>query len=210
MSKKIFIMGDSYSTYRGWNPEGYLYYYSDEREVEPIVIGVEKTWWSNLAREMDYELLMNDSYSGSTICNTRYEGEYCPETSFIGRLDRYIADGYFSANNPDMFFVFGGTNDSWADAPLGELMYSDWSTDDLRKVLPAFCYLLHRITEISKGARCVVILNTELKQIIVEEYHKACEKYGAECIELIDIEKINGHPSIKGMQQISQQIQKYL
>ena len=89
-------------------------------------------------------------------------------------------------------------------------MYSDWSTDDLRKVLPAFCYLLHRITEISKGARCVVILNTELKQIIVEEYHKACEKYGAECIELIDIEKINGHPSIKGMQQISQQIQKYL
>ena len=42
----VFIMGDSYSTYRGYIPEGYYFYYSDERKENPIVKGVEKTWWN--------------------------------------------------------------------------------------------------------------------------------------------------------------------
>lgn len=43
MKNNILIMGDSYSTYDGYIPKGYHFYYSDERNEEPIVNGVEKT-----------------------------------------------------------------------------------------------------------------------------------------------------------------------
>ena len=51
MKNNVFIMGDSYSTYEGYIPEGYHFYYSDERKEKPIVKGVEKTWWKILANE---------------------------------------------------------------------------------------------------------------------------------------------------------------
>jgi len=66
----VFIMGDSYSTYKGYIPEGYSFYYSDERTETPIVKGVEKTWWNILANENNLNIILNDSFSGSTICNT--------------------------------------------------------------------------------------------------------------------------------------------
>lgn len=37
----VFIMGDSYSTYEGYIPKGYHFYYSDERKEKPIVNGVK-------------------------------------------------------------------------------------------------------------------------------------------------------------------------
>lgn len=36
--------------------------------------------------------------------------------------------------------MFGGTNDSWANAPLGKLKYSGWHEEDLFNVLPAISY----------------------------------------------------------------------
>lgn len=39
-------MGDSYSTYEGYIPQGYHFYYSDKRTEKPIIRGVEKTWWN--------------------------------------------------------------------------------------------------------------------------------------------------------------------
>ena len=42
MKNNVFIMGDSYSTYKGYIPEGYHFYYGDERKDSPIVKGVEK------------------------------------------------------------------------------------------------------------------------------------------------------------------------
>ena len=45
MKREWFIMGDSFSTYAGYNPDGYRSFYGDERVEAPIVGGVEKTWW---------------------------------------------------------------------------------------------------------------------------------------------------------------------
>ena len=52
--KNVMIMGDSYSTYGGYIPEGYNTYYSDERAAAPVVKGVEKTWWSLAAKEPNF------------------------------------------------------------------------------------------------------------------------------------------------------------
>ncbi len=34
-------------------------------------------------------------------------------------MKNYIENGYFNKNKIDTIFVFGGTNDGWANSPLG-------------------------------------------------------------------------------------------
>ena len=97
MKNNIFIMGDSYSTYKGYNPEGYHVYYSDERTAAPVVSGAEKTWWKIFEKENNLNIVLNDSFSGSTICNTVREA-LTVESSFVSRIDRYISESFFTEN----------------------------------------------------------------------------------------------------------------
>ena len=203
----VFIMGDSYSTYDGYIPKEYHFYYSDERKDDPIVNGVEKTWWNMLAKENNLDIILNDSFSGSTICNTVREA-LSVESSFISRIDRYINENFFAENNINTMFIFGGTNDSWIDSPIGELKYSDWTADDLKCVLPAFCYLLDKAKKVVEDI--IVIINTDLKQEISKGFKQACEKNNVICLCLKEIDKENGHPTELGMKQISEQVAECL
>jgi len=205
--KNIFIMGDSYSTYEGHIPVGYHFYYSDGRREKPIVKGAENTWWGLLAKENDLNVVMNDSFSGSTVCNTVREG-LSVKSSFISRMDTYIEQNFFIKNNVDTVLIFGGTNDSWIDAPVGDLKYSDWTADDLKCVLPAFCYLIDKAKKAAENI--IVIVNSELKEAITCGFIEACEKSKVCCLHLKDIDKENGHPTELGMQQIAKQAAKCL
>ena len=169
----VFIMGDSYSTYEGYIPEGNDFYYSDERKVAPIVKGVEKTWWNILAKENNLEVILNDSFSGSTICNTVLEN-LSVESSFVSRIDKYIDKKLFAENKINTMFIFGGTNDSWTDAPIGNLKYSEWTVDELKCVLPAFCYLIDTARKVVEDI--VVIINTDLKKEIADGFVEVCKK----------------------------------
>lgn len=205
MKNNTFIMGDSYSTYEGYIPEGYRFYYSDGRDAAPIVKGVEKTWWNILAKENNLNIVINDSYSGSTICNTVREGLPL-SSSFVNRMDKYISENFFTENKIDTMLIFGGTNDSWTDAPLGDIKYSDWTADDLMCVLPAFCYLIDSAKKVVENI--VVILNTNLKEELANGFMQACNKNNVKCLQLEEIDKENGHPTELGMKQISEQIKK--
>lgn len=203
----VFIMGDSYSTYEGYIPKGYDFYYSDKRKVNPVVNGVEKTWWNMLANENNLNIILNDSFSGSTICNTVRE-TLPVESSFVSRIDKYITEKVFTENKINTMFIFGGTNDSWIDAPVGNLKYSDWTVDELKCVLPAFCYLINRAKKVVENV--IVIINTDLKQEIAKGFIEACEKIEVGYLYLKEIDKENGHPTELGMKQISEQVMEYL
>lgn len=201
-------MGDSYSTYEGYIPKEYHFYYSNERqENRPFVKDVEKTWWHMLAEENDFNIILNDSFSGSTICNTVREN-YSVESSFLSRIDRYTNENFFLKNNINTMFIFGGTNDSWIDAPVGNLKYSDWTADELKCVLPAFCYLINRAKEVVEDV--IVIINTDLKQEITKGFVEACEKNKIKYLCLKEIDKESGHPTELGMKQISKQVTECL
>jgi len=201
--KNVFIIGDSYSTYKGYIPEGYSCYYSDERTDNPVVKGVEKTWWGILAKENNLNIVKNDSFSGSTICNTVRE-TLTVESSFISRMDKYIAEGFFDENKIDTMLIFGGTNDSWIDAPIGSLKYSDQNAEDLKCVLPAFCYLVERAKTVAEAV--IVVINTDLKPEIAEGIISACTENGIGYVKLLEIDKECGHPTELGMKQIAQQV----
>ena len=70
--KTVAILGDSYSTFDGYIPEGNACWYFTTPQGENDVVAVEQTWWHQFCREGGYELVLNESYSGATVCNTGY------------------------------------------------------------------------------------------------------------------------------------------
>lgn len=207
----LLILADSYGTFKGYIPEGYaswyLEEYPEERKDQTDVNKVEQTWWFQLIHEVKCNLLLNCSYSGSTICNTGYDGKDFSYMSFITRLDELIEKDFFKENKVDTMIVSAGTNDSWADAPLGELKYSDWTKEDLYKVFPAIGYMFERINSevIKTGTRVICLVNTqEIKSEITECLKSACNKYNIEVIELKKVDKIVQHPNIQGMKEIKE------
>ena len=214
----IFILGDSYSTFEGHIPEGFDAYYlasgpaykCQKGELdEGDVFQVNETWWYDLCNE-NGNLLRNCSWSGTTICNTGYNQSDNSKCSFIARFDNLAEEGYLEKNKVDTLFLFGGTNDSWAGSPIGELKYDDYTKEDLYSALPAFGYLMESFKKYLKGTKIYCIINTELKEEITDAYKEACKKYGVDVIELQNIDKQHGHPTILGMKQIKEQVLGYI
>ena len=100
----ILIIGDSYSTFEGCVPNGNsVWYFSNENLEQTDVCNKEQTWWWQLLNETDSKLILNESFSGSTVCNT--ERPTIPHTSFVYRLNNLIEGGFFKENQIDTVFV---------------------------------------------------------------------------------------------------------
>ena len=110
----------------------------------------------------------------------------------------------------DFVFVFGGTNDSWCGATLGEIKLSDWEENDLFKVLPAICYFAYTLKKDLPNVEIVFVINTELKEEIVNCIEIASKVYNFKVVRLENITKENGHPTTQGMVEISKQVIKAL
>jgi len=201
----LSILGDSYSTYKGWIPKDYAAWYADSGTSEPNdVCCVEQTWWHMLCEEKNFKLLQNCSYSGSTVCSTGYVPFIAPRISFIRRMGREL--GPEQPLKAEVLIVFGATNDFWAGSPLGSFQYANWTKEDLKSFTPAFCYMMEKLKEWNPDTVIYNVVNddisAQMKQIIAE----VCEYYHITNIELYDIEKENGHPNQIGMRQIMEQI----
>ncbi len=207
MSNNVLIFGDSYSTFEGYIPKGYAPYYTVVDDRGSGVKKVSDTWWHKLITETNSELVLNNSWSGSTICYTGYNNNDCSETSsFIYRLNKLKADGFFEENRIDTVFIFGGTNDSWANAPLGEEKYDSFEKSDLYSVRPAICYFLKLAKETFPSAEIYCLINTEIKDEIIDCLKNASAHYGVKGIAFDIIDKVCGHPTAKGMDDIKNQI----
>lgn len=203
----IMIIGDSYSTYEGHIPEGYDVYYSGHRNLEPDIYDVKDTWWGRLLSATGASLVRNDSWSGSTIGYTGYENSDCSHSSsFIYRFEKLLGEGFFEKNRVDTLFVFGGTNDSWSDAPLGEPKYDGIEERELYCVLPAIAHFAKRLSEVLRETKIVFIGNCDIKREITDAQRFVCEHYGLTYIPLSGIDKVNGHPTEQGMAEICEQV----
>ena len=209
---KVGILGDSYSTYKGYIPEGNAIWYGlngdGSNAAQNNLYSVTQTWWYSLIEETDSELVLNESYSGSAIAYKGYGSlEGSKKSSYIVRAQK----SFSGANKPqlDTIFIFGGLNDQWSGTSLGEIKYSDWTEKDLESTLPAFCYLLDMLKKEYPNARIVNITCDELNVSIKSGMTAACLKYNVDNIVLSGISKENGHPNISGMEEIKKQIKKF-
>ena len=202
--KKVSILGDSYSTFKGWVPEKNIAWYMPvPKEGRPTdVTEVDQTWWKIFIDKNGYQLEKNNSYSGSTICNTGYGRKDYTDQSFVTRLT--------DIGNPDLIFVFGGTNDSFADSPLGEYIWKDWTKKELFQYRPATAYMLSELKRLHPNAEIWFIIGDDMKPQYAESSRLICEHYNVPVLELKDIQKMSIHPDQKGMLQIVDQLEQAL
>jgi lysophospholipase L1-like esterase len=195
----VSILGDSYSTFKGYVvPDTNYVWYPQEKAENNDVQDVRQLWWHQMIREHGYRLCQNNSFSGATICHTGYKGDDYSDRSFCTRL-RYLG-------SPDVILVFGGTNDSWAKSPIGDFQYGNWQKSDLYHFRPAMAYLLANLQNYYPGTEVYVIINTELSEEVTSSMKTICDHYNVKYIQLVDIEKQWGHPSQKGMKAIADQV----
>jgi lysophospholipase L1-like esterase len=205
MANNLLIFGDSYSTFEGYIPEGYAIYYH-EGHSNTDVTKVTETWWHQVAKEADLNLVLNNSWSGSTIGYTGYNNaDNSKSSSFVYRLNQLVENGFFQKNRIDTVFVFGGTNDSCANGPLGEL-----DGTDLYCVLPAISLFFDNLRKTLPNADIYCLINTHLKPEVSAALKTVSERHGITPIAFEHIEKQNGHPTIKGMQEIKEDVLKAL
>lgn len=200
--KKVSILGDSYSTFGGFmSPATNLCWYNGpdggngkQNDVEKV----EQTWWHLLIAQKGYTLERNNSYSGSTVCCTGYRKDDFSDRAFITRI--------CNLGNPDIIFVFGGTNDSWAKVPVGEFQYAHWNKASLFSFRPAFAYLMHHLKELYPQAIIYNIVNSGLSPAVTASMEEICRHYAVRNILLHDVDKQHGHPSVQGMKSICEQV----
>lgn len=199
----VSILGDSYSTFEGYlTPDTMdIWYFEGAQDARRTdVKNVSETWWMQLIKKKNWKLEVNNSWSGSTICYTGYRDEDYSRRSFITRVP--------ALGSPDIILIFGGTNDSWANAPIGEFKYSDWRRADLHTFRPAMACMLAKIKERYPTAEVYVISNDGLKPEITGSMEQICKHYDVPMIQLHDISKTAGHPNVQGMRQIAEQLDR--
>ena len=195
----ISILGDSYSTFKGYVvPDTNYVWYPQEKAENNDVQDVRQLWWQQLIRRKGYRLCQNNSFSGATICHTGYDGADYSDRSYCTRL--------WHLGSPDVIFVFGGTNDTWAKSPVGDFKYGGWTASDLYQFRPAMAYVLAHLQNRYPGAEVYVIINDILSEDITVSMKTICDHYQVPYIQLHDIDKQWGHPSQKGMRQIAEQV----
>ena len=201
---RVSILGDSYSTFEGCVSPKFneVWYFKDAKLDMTDLTDASQTWWSLLLEDDRYELEKNNSYSGSTICTTGYDGADFSDRSFISR--------FHNLGNPDLILIFGATNDSWANAPLGEFKWEGWTEEDLKSFRPALAYLLDNMTSLYPESRFLYIVNDGLKEEVTTSILEACDRYKVPYLQLKDIDKSYGHPNIHGMRQIADQLKSFL
>ncbi len=209
--KTISILGDSYSTYCGWVPSDYNYWYDDNgNECENDMTSVEQTWWRLLCKEMNLVMLSNCSSSGSTVCNTGYDATDASTTSFIYRMKRELGETRGLEEQPDVILVFGGTNDFWAGSPIGTEQYDNWDEASLKQFAPALAYMFDYLRTWNPKSKIYSIVNDEITNECRDVMNRVAKHYGIEQIMLHDIAKDNGHPNVSGMREIANQVRNAL
>lgn len=109
MERLISVMGDSISTFSGWEPPGYAVYFDEQRAGAAGLRSADDTWWAQVARRLGARVLANASYSGSMVAGAGFPAGLSRERSAAlrGPLGEVPTD----------VLVFMGTNDyGWGSA----------------------------------------------------------------------------------------------
>lgn len=202
--KNISILGDSYSTFEDWIlPDDRDYYPTASAETNNVQ-DVTDTYWYKLGTSLNANILVNDSFGGSTVALTERSG-HTYEDSFVRRMVASFGTGRLGQVKPDLIIICGGTNDYWNNVTIGEAKYSGWTDSDLENFAPAFCYMLDYVKKFNPNATIINLTNDILSSDYKNAISAACTHYGVVNVELSSISKMSNHPDITGMNSIHNQ-----
>lgn len=140
--KKLSVLGDSISTFKGYIPAGNACYYDGSNYG---VASVEDTWWGKTMNALGMELCVNESWSGSRV--TTLDGK-----ASAGCMERcqklHTAD-----KTPDVVIVYMGTNDlNYLATQMGAYDGSQPFPTDTMTFREAYAVMLNKILTAYPGA----------------------------------------------------------
>ncbi len=200
---RVSVLGDSYSTFQGYIPEeNEPWYYTPADTSRTDVDNVTQTWWWQVINQAGCLIEKIDSYSGATVSYHGYDNQDYSARSFITRLPRL--------GSPDVIFIFGGTNDDWAGAELGDYKYDNFTRADFYTYRPALANLLQQAKERYPNVKIFCLINDAISKDFIESSKVICDHYDIPYIELKDIDKKQNHPTVKGMRSIAEQVLTFI
>ena len=130
--KWVSILGDSISTFPGYIPDGMIANDHDGFDT------VDKEWWHILLTKLGAKLCVNYSCSGMKLSGTDSKLSACYK-QYATKLHRVAGNTYPNLDsststptediNPDIIFVYLGTNDFTGNATMTEFEYSDMRSE---------------------------------------------------------------------------------
>ena len=118
--KKFSILGDSISTLKGVSLPELAVFYEETNMLKSGVYSKEYTWWWQVINNLQGELLINNSFSGSTVT---WHPDY--EIQSYGCSDERTSSLAGANNTPDVIMVYLGTNDWGAGRKVTSFDESD-------------------------------------------------------------------------------------
>lgn len=211
----VSIVGDSLSTFEGFNPSGYAVYYDAYMQQENGLSSVYDTWWAKVNQAMHAYLCVNNSYSGSKVT-----GENFPAASSVERISCLRT----AENSPDIILVYIGFNDFGNGVSIRKNKFK--INTDLSCFEDAYAIMIDRIKEQYPQAKvvCGTLMRTWIRNDetwifperfageIFEDYNKAIRRIAKrKRVYLADLgsfdiryETLDGtHPTMEGHQTIA-------
>lgn len=217
MNQYFSVLGDSVSTFAGYNPPECAVFYDWENRYRSGVLTPEDTWWGQVIHALGGRLLVNNSWSGSTVCkHPQYEIEsYGCSDARAGGLG--IGD-----QAPDVVMILLGFN----DFGCGMRPTPAEGEDDLAVFSVAYAAMLEKISHNCPGAEiwCLTLPRSYCSRHLdfeapfyrggwhMADYCKAiracADRAGCILVELYDPDEpydtIDGyHPNADGMRTIA-------
>lgn len=191
----VSILGDSISTYNGYNPKGYIVYYDEEMQMRNGLTSVYDTWWAKVNQELNAYLCVNNSYSGSKVSGEEFPAGCCLERIANLRTLEYT---------PDLILIYMGFNDFGYGVPISCAPLNNDGRANLQCFEDAYHQMLTGLRYFYPNAKivCATLMRTTLRQngllrfpeklggISIDDYNNAIRRAADNChIGLADIAK---------------------
>lgn len=196
VGKTISIIGDSITTYSGYIPSGFDYFYP----YPTADFGdVNQTWWMQVINHYGMKLLVNNSWSGSAVAGTATSAAQSKSRlnySFIGEV------------KPDIILIFMGANDA------GSIYITKDQFDD------AYGKMIKNLKEMSPESEIIVCTLPSIKLYSEQDqvdYNDIIKKYATNnSLKVIDYTQAftrneseqflvdSAHPNKAGMNKLAE------
>lgn len=149
----ISIVGDSISTYEGFNPEGYAVFYDRETQQRNGLTSVYDTWWAKVNQALGGYLCVNNAFSGS-----RVTGKDFPAASSWQRTGALHTAQY----TPDLILIYIGFNDFGSGVAVRRTGLNLFSKKDPGYFADAYSKMLSQIKRNYPQAKivCATLMRT--------------------------------------------------
>lgn len=213
----VSILGDSISTYDGYNPKGYAVYYDEEVQMINGLRSVYDTWWAKVNQSLSAYLCVNNSYSGSEVSGLEFPAGCCLERVMNLRTKEYT---------PDLILIYIGFNDFGYGEPIRYAPLSNDGRTNLLYFEDAYHQMLTGLRYFYPKTKiiCATLMRTVLRQdckwhfpdhisgTSIDDYNDAIRRAATNChVSLADLAKrdrryetLDGtHPTAKGHQAVA-------